>query len=222
MKLHPFLYPWTLLEAKRLKQSIYFSFWPIVEFPLRSDFFIHWALHPFNTEDLSPLTETLLCLVSVTSHWRSCYRMVCGFSVSPLGSFLISERWELPWAWFSTVVHRNLHTMLLALFDVWLGSGRKFLLPEGLKFELGMDSGDELATGRRIGSNVRRGTKVQKEKLCPEERGNSGVGWKWRGEVSCSYIEKNIDFELKNLNFTLKTVSNHESFFNRKEMWYIG
>lgn len=41
------------------------------------------------------------------------------------------------------------------------------------------------------------------------------------GEVSSSYIEKNIDFELKNLNFTLKTVSNHKSFFNRKEMWYI-
>lgn len=30
-------------------------------------------------------------------------------------------------------------------------------------------------------------------------------------EVSSSYIEKNIDFELKNFNFTLKTVSNHES-----------
>lgn len=27
---------------------------------------------------------------------------------------------------------------------------------------------------------------------------------KTAGEVSCNYIEKNIDFQLKNLNFTLK------------------
>ena len=104
-KLHPFLYPWTFLEAKRSKQRIYFSFWPIVELPLRRDFVIHRALHPFNTEDLSPLAETLLCLVPVTSHWRACCRLVCGFSASPLGPFLISECWAPRWAWFSTVAH---------------------------------------------------------------------------------------------------------------------
>lgn len=117
-KLHPFLYPWTFLEAKRSKQRIYFSFWPIVEPPSdATSLFIEHFTH--STPRISPLLLRR-CSVWFRSHHTG-EPAAAWFVASRL--LLLGPSWFLNAGrpvelGFPQLLTRNLNTMPLALFDV--------------------------------------------------------------------------------------------------------
>lgn len=80
-----------------------------------------------------------------------------------------------------------------------------------LKFRLGTKGGDDLAQGRRsLGEQDEKRHKGMKGQIVFREKREVWCGVKRIGKVDCSHIEKNLDLQLRNLDFILKTASNYQ------------